>query len=71
LYLTQYKNYRNKFRFTDNTSCIVYADTGAWHKIVITITVNDVINIWVDDSHDITDVTESGIMPSTHWMLVG
>jgi hypothetical protein len=40
-------------------------DTGAWHKIVITITGADVVNMWVDDSHDIVDVTESGIMPST------
>jgi hypothetical protein len=65
LYLTQYKNDRTKFRFSDNTGCIVYAATGAWHKLVITITGSDVINMWVDGSHDIVDVTESGIMPST------
>jgi hypothetical protein len=65
LYLTQYKNDRTKFRFSDNTGCIVYAATGAWHKIVISITGDDVINMWIGDSNDVVDVTESGIMPDT------
>jgi hypothetical protein len=63
LYVTQYKNDRTKFRFSDNASCIVYAATGSWHKMVITITSGDEVNIWVDDSHDIVGVTETNIMP--------
>ena len=64
-YVTQYKNDRTKFRFSDNTGCIVYTATDAWHKMVVTITGSDVVNMWVDDSHDVTDVTVSNIMPST------
>jgi hypothetical protein len=66
LYLTQYKNDRTKFRFSADTDCIVYATpTDTWHKVVITISASDVVNIWVDDSHDVTDITVSNIMPST------
>jgi hypothetical protein len=65
LYLTQYKNDRTKCRFGADTGCIVYGATGAWHKIVVTSTGDDVINMWIDDSHDVTDVTVAGIMPST------
>jgi hypothetical protein len=64
-YVTQYKNDRTKFRFTDDTGCIVYAATGAWHKMVITVGADDVVNMWIDGSHDVTDVTVAGVMPST------
>ena len=65
LYLTQYKNDRTKFRFSADIGCIVYGATDAWHKIVITITGDDVVNMWIDGSHDVTDVTVAGIMPTT------
>jgi hypothetical protein len=64
LYLIQYKLDRTKFRFGADTGCIVYCATGAWHKIVVTITGGDVVNMWIDDSHDVTDVTVINIMPS-------
>jgi hypothetical protein len=70
LYLTQYKTDRTKFRFSDDTGCIVYAATGAWHKIVITITADDFVNMWIDDSNDVVNVSVA-LCRRLGWTLLG
>ena len=42
----------------------MYAATGAWHHLVITVTSADILNIWLDGSHDCVDVLVSNAMPS-------
>ena len=63
-YVFQYKEDRSKFRFTDNTNCIFNASIGSWHQLVITVTASDVINIWLDKSKVINNITQNHAMPN-------
>jgi len=63
--VSQYVNDRSKFRFSNNNNCVFYASVNTWHKLVITITKNDIINIYVDDDHDIVNIFHNHVMPSS------